>query len=235
MDCHELPELGPDFHAGTLDAPAAALYAQHLAACERCQREDGEYRDGLTLLLPMPAARPRRSDPEFLSALMAAIDRAAPARPRQPIALPAPLSRVAAGRRHALAPLALAASLLVMLSGLLWLDRPARGPDPTAALAALSGPELIDEDPMLAWAELPQLEERLLDAQEAELLDEIGDAFTGGLDPAGLEDELWLLAQDDESALDESWSAEFDPSLQDELERLEPQQLELLMEILEQG
>jgi hypothetical protein len=246
MSCHQLPELCPDYHAGALSAQQAARYEQHLRECAECRLADAEYGEGLALLQPLPEEVSERSDEQFLADLLASgecpLHISADARQGFLAETLHPQDLVGAlhatplpARRSPLRwlPLALAASILLALSALLW-QRGQPQPERAEAELALDDETLFAEADLLAWVEeLPRLEESLLEGQ-AELA--LGEVLPEGpeQDPEALEEELWAeLALEDE-ALEEPWP-EPEPGLQEALEALSPEQLEHLKELVEQG
>jgi hypothetical protein len=231
MDCHELPELCPDYHAGALEEAQAARYREHLALCEACRSADEEYRQGLELLMPWPVEPSSRSDREFLGALFAVAGRSGdPGSPGMSL-LPSRSPRAVRRPRLVLGPLALAASLLIALAWMGWQDREAlvAGQDAEALIAAA----LEQDDALAPWADLSGLEASLLEAQ-AELLGEASELDLPDLDPAGFEEGLWSELAAEAGGFEEPWPGD-GPSLEEELDRLEPQELQRLVTLFEQG
>ena len=234
--CENQPEVAPDYHAGALSAPEAARYEAHLAACGSCRTADAEYREGLGLLAPWPVEPSSVSDAEFLATLFASAKRletssgsAASVQTR-----PGPLTVVGGGlasrrSRVAWAPVAMAASILLLIGGLAWREShvPVRAPLSTD-LAEVEG-----DDSQLAWADLSGLEDSLLSdpSSLAELttLDEDGE-----LDSTAVEDELWSDLGRDEGLYEEAWPGT-EGSLEDEIDQLDGDQRAHLMELFEQG
>ena len=234
--CENLPELAPDYHSGALTAPEAARYEAHLSSCATCRSADEQYRQGLELLLPWPAEPSKVSDADFLAKLLAATQeaksRALPTTVAGEVARPVlavvPRDDQRTGRKRiAWAPVALAASILILIAGLSWRE----GHSPVSLPVT---EEMVEgEGSPLAWADLSGLEESLL-ADQSGLVELAGLDEDSYLDPALLEEEVWFEIAPEESAFEEAWPSA-GPALEDEINQLDVNQKAHLMELFEQG
>jgi putative zinc finger protein len=224
MNCLQLPELCPAYHAGALEPAEALQYREHLAACDACRRADEEYRLGLAALSPWPIEPSSRSDEEFLDALFSEIRRSA-----GPVLLAG--RRPAVRRSFAWWPLALAASLLLVLGGLAWRDHGALVPAP-------AGEELLADaleplDTVSPWADLSGLEDSLLEEQ-AGLAEDVLPVETAAIDPARVEEGFWSDLAGNGVSFDAPWP-DAGPSIQEEIEGLDPAQRIRLRASFEHG
>lgn len=234
--CENLPELAPDYHSGALTGTEAARYEEHLFSCAMCRSADEQYRQGLELLLPWPEEPSNVSDADFLASLLAATQEAksrqlttpVPRTGGMPLLAVVPRGAQRTGRKRiAWAPVALAASILLLITGLSWRE----GHSPVSLPVTA---EMVEGDGSpLAWADLSGLEDSLL-ADQSGLVELAGLDEESDLDPAILEDEVWSELAPEESVLDEAWPGA-GPALEDEINQLDVNQKAHLMELFEQG